>query len=205
MKLLNIFEDYVPISTKVTSNVKVESDIANDKINEDLLKDIDTAAKRAGVVVTITTAKSDHSTNTVYGTKSRHSSNDAVDIAILNGKGSGKATNSTNGDPEFRRLGNKLKNELVKMGYNLNGEGKNLKAVIWQSNIGGNHFNHLHVSNKGGGPSSITSSETGSSEEVKTGDKKIGLGIFDKAVGSFAKSVTSESINNEINRFKDLI
>jgi hypothetical protein len=38
---------------------------------------------------------------------------------------------------------------LVKMGYVLNNESGNSKAIIWQSSMGGNHFNHVHVSNKG--------------------------------------------------------
>jgi hypothetical protein len=36
------------------------------------------------------------------------------------------------------------------MGYALNAEGGNQKAVLWQTDTGGNHYNHLHVSNKEG-------------------------------------------------------
>ena len=210
MKLLDIFEVDVTISSKVGSYLKVDRDTSNDKVDSQLLNDIETAAKKARVVVTITTAKTGHPSNT-SGKSSRHKSNDAVDVSIIDGIGSGGATSETNGNPEFRKLGNKLKDALVSLGYVWNGSerGGQPKVIYWQTNTGGNHFNHLHISNTGGGPSSTTSSttssETGSSEEVKTGNEKIGLGIFDKAVGSFAKSITSESVNNEINRFKDLI
>ena len=81
---------------------------------------------------------------------SRHSKQTAVDIGILNGVGAKGATNANNGNPEFRNLGFKLKNALVSLGYTWNQERGNEKAVLWQTNIGGNHYNHLHVSNNGG-------------------------------------------------------
>ena len=109
------------------------------------------------------------------------------------------------------------------MGYNWNGEGKsNPKAVLWQTNIGGNHFNHLHVSNttgEGSPPIDSTSSvddivsstdtemETGK-QETKYTPIKGGLGILDKTLTNFANSVAptvTESVQNEIKRFKELL
>lgn len=160
MKLLDIFEDDVTISSKVSPNLEVDSDTANDKVSSQLLKDIETAAKKAGVVVKITTAKTGHPSNS-SGKGSRHQSNDAVDVSIINGIGSEGATNETNGNPEFRKLGNKLKDALVSLGYVHNGSEKSgqPKVIYWQTNTGGNHFNHLHISNTDGETSSSEGSD----------------------------------------------
>jgi len=131
------------------SNVLYADKVKNDPINPNLLADISTAAIIAEVQVTITTAVSGHKTNTKSGNISRHATGNGVDIAILNGIGSGGATNATNGNATFRALGNRLKDALVSLGYTLNVESGQPKAVLWQSNAGGvNHFNHLHVSRK---------------------------------------------------------
>ncbi|NBP57229.1 peptidoglycan-binding protein [bacterium] len=127
--------------------VQVESDIQRDNINKLLLWDIYKAAELAGVTPTITTAVHDHPSINDPDRVSRHKDGTAVDIAIINGVGAGGATNATNGNSQFRELGNKLKDELVKMGYNLNSESGHKKAVLWQTDLGGNHFNHIHVSN----------------------------------------------------------
>jgi hypothetical protein len=160
--ILNIFEniidsnkelinelDLVRLNTTNYPNLKFDNDATkNDPVNKVLLDDLNKAAASVDVVATITTASSGHPD---AGTdKSRHSKFIAVDIAILNGMGSNGASNSTNGNPEFRRLGNKLKDALVSMGYNWNSEVGHEKAVLWQTNTGGNHYNHLHVSNKTG-------------------------------------------------------
>lgn len=131
-------------------NLKVDNDgTKNDSVNKALLDDINAAAKAAGITATITTAVSGHGSSVDDATSSsRHPQGIAVDIAILNGIGSDNATNSTNGNADFRTFGNKLKDALVDLGYVWNVESGNDKAVLWQTNTGGNHFNHLHVSNK---------------------------------------------------------
>jgi hypothetical protein len=58
------------------------------------------------------------------------------------------------------------------MGYTLNTESGNSKAVLWQTNTGGNHFNHLHVSNNSG--ESGTAPTTGSSASEKAYDAATG-------------------------------
>jgi GH24 family phage-related lysozyme (muramidase) len=133
------------------SNVQFDSDgTQNDFVNKALLDDLQRAASAANIVVTITTAKTGHSHHTISGRRSRHTTQTAVDIALLNGIGSGNATNNTNGNSEFRELGNRLKDALVDLGYTWNKESNNQKAVLWQTNTGGNHYNHLHVSNTSG-------------------------------------------------------
>lgn len=123
----------------------------NDYVNQGLLDDIDKAAKAAGLVATITTAKSGHDKYVKSGKSvSRHMNGTGVDIAILDGIGAGGATNSTNGNRKFRELGDKLSSALESLGYTRNVESGNDKAVLWQTNTGGNHYNHLHVSNRVG-------------------------------------------------------
>ena len=221
IKIINLYEKYVPIKDLTDGNVKVDSDISTDKINSYLLDDLKSVSKSTGIKIQITTAKSDHGKGTKSGNISRHHTNQAVDIAKLNGQGSNNASNEKNGSAQFRDYGNKIKDALVKMGYNWNGEGKsNPKAVLWQTNIGGNHFNHLHVSNttgEGSPPIDTKSSadDVASSTDTKTDKQDTtytpiegGLGILDKAVTNFANSVTTtanESVQNEINRFKELL
>jgi hypothetical protein len=126
-----------------------DDDTRKDLVNKTLLDDINAAAKSVNIVATITTAKSGHNKNVKGSNRtSRHMNGTAVDVSILNDKGSGGATNSSNGNAEFRNLGTKLKNALVSMGYTWNSEINNDKAVLWQTNTGGNHYNHLHISNR---------------------------------------------------------
>jgi hypothetical protein len=116
---------------------------ANDKLNPKLLSDLNTAAANSGITPTITTGDYGHSQG-----NSRHSSGNAVDIAIINGQGSGGATNSTNGNAAFRDNGNALVAALESLGYVRNVESGNPRAVLWQTKVGGNHYNHIHVSNR---------------------------------------------------------
>jgi hypothetical protein len=162
--LMNINEDSNMVKLNSTSypNVKFDNDgTQNDYVNDALLQDIQKAAESVGIVATITTAKSGHSQLTINGQPSRHMTGTGVDVAILNGVSSGGATSSRNGNEKFKILGEKLKNKLVEMGYKWNVEVGNDKAVLWQTNTGGNHFNHLHISNK-----------TGASEELPTGSSR---------------------------------
>jgi hypothetical protein len=176
---------------------------SRDNINTALLQDVQTAAKMAGLNVGITTAVSGH------GKGTNHETGNAVDVAMINGIGSGGATNETNGNAEFRKLGNKLKDALVSMGYIWNTEIGNTKAVLWQTNKGGNHFNHVHISNNSGEPSenstkntdtSNPSSETtpiSSSDEVTKPDPLI-MG-WGKALTDFF------GLEENINRIKGLL
>ena len=146
-------EDYnlVKLSSTGYSNLKYDNDgTKDDSVNKPLLDDINSAAKSVGIVATITTAKTGHSRLTKSNNISRHMNGTGVDVAILDGVGSGGASNATNGLPKFRELGFRLKNALVSMGYTWNTERGNDKAVLWHTNTGGNHYNHLHISNKSG-------------------------------------------------------
>lgn len=168
-RILNELE-MVQLADTSYSNVKFDNDATQyDSVNKSLLDDLQKAAEAADIVLTITTAKSGHAHNVKNSDrKSRHMSQTAVDISILNGIGSGGATNKTNGNPEFRKLGNKLKDALVALGYTLNSESGNDKAVLWQTNTGGNHFNHLHVSNRSGASDTELDNFSSSGSDGKT-------------------------------------
>jgi hypothetical protein len=131
---------------------------SKDNINLELLKDIETAAKNAGVKVYITTAVSGHSKKTSSGNLSRHPSGNAVDISIINDK---KVSISNREDAD------KLVGELVKMGYNKNSEGSSNPKAVLTFGVEG-HNDHVHVSNTSGSassdnPSGSTSGNTSSS------------------------------------------
>ena len=154
--IINEELNLVKLNTTSYSNLKFDSDgTQNDSVNKPLLDDINAAAKSVGIVATITTAKTGHN-RTTKGSKnvSRHMNGTGVDVAILDGVGSGGASNATNGLAKFRELGFKLKDALVSMGYTWNTESGKDKAVLWHTNIGGNHYNHLHISNRTGQSSS---------------------------------------------------
>ena len=152
----------VTLGSVADKDVKPDNDATkNDSVNKALVDDIRTAAKKAGVAATITTAKSGHKKMVKSGKSvSRHMNGTGVDVAIVGNKGFGESG--------FKSAGDKLKDALVSMGYKWNTESGNPKAVLWQTNTGGNHFNHLHISNNssstsqpsGGGPSTTTSGST---------------------------------------------
>jgi LAS superfamily LD-carboxypeptidase LdcB len=154
--IINEDLNLVKLNSTNYPNLKFDRDgTQNDSVNKPLLDDINAAAKSVGVVATITTAKTGHNRLT-KGSKnvSRHMNGTGVDVAILDGIGSGKASNATNGLAKFRELGFKLKDALVSMGYTWNTESGKDKAVLWHTNTGGNHYNHLHISNRTGQSSS---------------------------------------------------
>lgn len=157
---------FVNFSDVSYNKLKFAKKVLNDRINKSLLDDLNRAAELAGITVTITTAKSGHKTKTITGNVSRHSKETAVDIGILNGVGAKGATNAHNGNPEFRKLGNKLKDALVSLGYVWNTERGNERAVLWQTTLGGNHYNHLHVSNNGS-PSDVETPDVKKDSETK--------------------------------------
>lgn len=185
--LEKIEEAFVAIGDQSYSHVKVDSDTRQDEVNDALLADLQSAAEAAGVVITITTASTGHSKYTKGGKLSRHGFGTAVDIALLNGVGYG--------NKKFKEYGDRVKDALVSMGYSWNTESGNPKAVLWQTNTGGNHYNHLHVSNKegvSGAPSITSGSGSGGGETITTE-------MVDRLIDDLkAKGITSEDIKQHI-------
>lgn len=205
--LLSILEDFQLIKERIelvqlddTSypNVKFDKDGTQyDEVNKALLDDLQKAASAAGIVATVTTAKTGHGFFTKSGNKSRHMTQTAVDISILDGVGSSGASNSSNGNPSFREKGNLLKDALVQLGYTWNTESGNDKAVLWQTNTGGNHFNHLHVSNNSGASTEeLSSLATGTGSMMTVDDIKV---LIDKLK---SRGVTSEDLKKHIDSIK---
>jgi hypothetical protein len=133
-------------NTKFRDYVVGNSAPSKDRINPLLLSDIDLAAKRANVEVTITTAVSGHRPGT------RHGTGHAVDIAIVNGKG-------FKNENDAKRKGildsiNKFVGELIKLGYVKNAESGNDKAILTFGFKG--HDHHIHISRKSDKETSTT-------------------------------------------------
>jgi hypothetical protein len=205
----------VRLSDTNYSNVKYDNDATrNDTVNRALLDDIQQAASNVGIVATITTAKSGHRQQTTSGNTSRHMSGAGVDIALLNGINSGGANNSSNGSAEFRALGNKLKDSLVSLGYTWNSESGNPKSVLWQTNTGGNHYNHLHVSNNSGESSEPTDSskfgDFNTDQITSTASNAVSSGFdeikADPLIMGFGKILTKAfGLKENVNRIKELL
>lgn len=175
---------FVALNKTSFSNVKFDKDETQyDTLSSELLKDMQKAAESAGVIVTITTAKSGHRKTSKSGYTSRHMSNVAADIAIIDG--------FTYSQTEFKKRGDKFVKELEKLGYVRNKEMGNTKAVIWQSDVGGNHFNHVHVSNKQG----VTGSEStiDSKEKITPNMVKVLINLLKQ------KNIKSEDLSPYIN------
>jgi hypothetical protein len=108
---------------------------AGDRINANLLADVSKAAQQVGITVSITTAVSGHHKIP----PSRHTSGNAVDIAIIDGISvNPKAPNRNKIDAFVAALQN--------LGYTKNIERNQPKAVLTFGFP--NHNNHVHVSNR---------------------------------------------------------
>ena len=150
-------------NTDFKDKVVGSSTPSKDKINPSLLADVDKAAKAAGVKVSVTTAVTGHKNS------GRHPKGNAVDIAMVNGKGFGSmSVAKSNGIYDDI---NKFVDELVKMGYKKNSESGNDKAVLTFGFPG--HDNHVHVSrNSDSGESSTSNIEPDSSDDDTKNDTK---------------------------------
>jgi hypothetical protein len=111
---------------------------SSDKINPSLLMDVDAAAQIAGTKASVTTAVSGHESGT------RHALGLAVDLAMFDGVGY-----SDKEDAKKKKIYDKIEkfvNALEDMGYIINSESGNDKAVLWFGFAG--HQHHVHVSRR---------------------------------------------------------
>lgn len=142
-------------NTDFRDGVVGKSTPSKDKINPSLLADVEKAAKAANVKVSVTTAVTGHKNS------GRHPKGNAVDIAMVNGKGFGSmSVAKSNGIYDDI---NRFVDELVKMGYKKNSESGNDKAVLTFGFPG--HDNHVHVSRN-------SDNGTSSSDDTKVDDTK---------------------------------
>jgi len=196
---------------------------SRDKINPSLLLDIETAAKRAGVTASVTTAVSGHK----YGT--RHETGNEVDIAMFNGQGYASKDDAVKrgiykGIYDFIQ-------QLISMGYVYNVESGNDKAILSFGFEG--HENHVHVSRNSDGtdnsvvnktpdnkdktkdtksPVTTTTTTSGPNFDIYGGLlnnldgngalKKVGNKIWDETMGKVQKAL-GESTNNNSNKLNE--
>lgn len=119
------------------------------KVNPQLLADIQQAAKDLNFVIEVGTAITGHGAKTTSGHPSRHVTGNAFDITKINGL----PVNVNN--PQGAALGDQLTAYLAQRGFAPNENG-NDKAALWRFNDparGGDHTNHIHVSERGVGGS----------------------------------------------------
>jgi hypothetical protein len=166
----SIFEELnlVELKDMDFTHLKHDNDqTQNDLVNKFLLDDVALAAERAGLVAKIHFAQHGHPSMKKPNSKSRHKRYAAIDIFSIDDL-------SFYNDPSgFKEKGDKLANELQKMGYVLNVESGNKKAVLWQTK---GHYNHLHVSNLLDAPTQIAALPSQSGSEK--GDEKTEVDTF---------------------------
>jgi hypothetical protein len=198
-KLIQLLETKIQLGSHGCSNIDVDADISTNMVNDELLKGICSAANAAGVKVRITTAVSDHPTETNSGSISRHSTGNGVDISIINGKAVKDSSNKTDVD--------KFVSQLEKLGYVRNSEGNNKKSVLWQMD---DHLDHVHVSNttgdsSDGGTSSTSSTSTYSDIDSYAQDAARNFlgNMIGKALGE--NEIKTERILKDIQKIKNLL
>lgn len=180
--------------------IKFASRTKNDKINKALLDDLHTAAKAAGVTITVDFAKTDHDKFTTSGNISRHWRNNAVDIDYIDGH----VVSPVNSD-----IVNKFVDALVSMGYKKNAEGgQNPKSVLTFGFPG--HSNHVHVSNTTDNTSQIGSDyETGDTEssDIQSSGTTVGDVFLDKFINTILSSagIKEQRLKENVSRIKKLL
>lgn len=168
---------------------------SKDKINPSLLADVDKAAGIAGTKASVTTAVSGH------GKGSRHEVGLAVDIAMFDGKGY-SGIESAKANKIYDKIV-KFVGALEKMGYKVNTERGNDKAVLWFGFP--NHHHHVHISRKSDdGTSSIDDSSDTQSSEIKSKIKKIVFTAFpadqEKIIEGVLKKLDSEGVKDNFSK-----
>ncbi len=195
-KLISLLEQNVTVGSLNLSNVSIDSDSSSDLISSALLKDINTAASNAGVKVEITTAVSNHSSETSSGNKSRHPDGFAVDISKINDKS--VSTNKKDAD--------NFVSQLKSMGYDASGsESGHPKEVIWQTD--NEHRNHVHVSNTSGSSSGDGTSTTSSSNDVDSYARETARNFIGNMIGNAlgVNESKQERILKDIQKIKNLL
>ena len=156
---ISLLEDYVLPKDVSYSNIVFRDKDIPDKVNRALLDDINLAASRGNVVVTIGAIKSKHPKGKKNDPTSRHTDGNAVDIPIVNGKAVRKEIKS-----EVERFTNQLEN----LGYTKNKEkeGNQIKAFLTFGFP--DHDDHVHVSNETETPSQSTEPQGTGSEGAES-------------------------------------
>lgn len=182
----------------LSDSLKIYSQLANQNISSALIEDLKKAADYVRKNYDPEFTATINSAVRPKNEKSRHSTGQAVDIAIFKDSSYGYKRD------EFTKLGNLFVNVLKSMGYEHTGSerGKE-KTVIWQSK---DHYDHVHVSNTSGRESSQPSADltqispTGSTETTIGTEYKSdpALSLFrGESKMFFTKKMIIENIINE--------
>lgn len=141
-------------------------------INPNLISDIIKALRIANVSAQISYSRGNHGKYTNSGNISRHWAGNAVDLSIINGQGNsaGNSSNKGIGNAQFMKDGDKIVAALEKIGYKF-GEGGNVKGYLWRTDVGGNHWHHVHVSNTDRGTKTKKDEDTDKKLESKRIEK----------------------------------
>jgi hypothetical protein len=145
---ISLLEDYVLPKDVRYSNIQFRSQVENDKVNKDLLDDINKAAERAGVEVLVGTITSTHPKGKYGSKETLHTGGNAVDIPVINGKAVSE---------KIKDEVEKFNSELERLGYARNIEVGKDKAFLTFGFP--DHDDHVHVSNRVSGESSDSDEE----------------------------------------------
>jgi hypothetical protein len=214
-----IKEDIQPVNKGNYQYISFENGTDKDSLDTQLLSDINDAAYKSRVKVTVTSAVSNHKKQTSSGTPSRHSTGNAVDISKYNGYAW-----SSKQDAKDKKLFNSMEyfiGRLKDKGYVVNDESGQNKAVLWFGFSDKKHEDHIHISTP---PSSTTGgdSNTSSSSSSKSFDelsflnpaldvlKTTGQAVkksFDKKVSAMTENnlELDKKIISEIKRINNLM
>lgn len=192
-QLKEVVDSYENIDFK--DNIVGSSTPSKDDINTSLLKDIEIAAKRAGVKVDVTTAVSGHRTKTSSGNVSRHSTGNAVDISIINGKSVRTID---------KNIIDRFVNELVKMGYVRGVESGNPKAILDYTFKGGGHEGHIHISRTDKGASDISMGDDISSDGKSSSGDEIKDPLLYQIGQNIGKIFSPNKVNESLSFGKNI-
>lgn len=192
-QLKEVVDSYENIDFK--DNIVGSSTPSKDDINTSLLKDIEIAAKRAGVKVDVTTAVSGHRTKTSSGNVSRHSTGNAVDISIINGKSVRTID---------KNIIDKFVNELVKMGYVRGVESGNPKSILDYTFKGGGHEGHIHISRTDKGASDISIGDDISSDGKSSSGDEIKDPLLYQIGQNIGKIFSPNKVNESLSFGKNI-
>ena len=142
------YED-LPKIVDTYPNVTFHDRTKNDRLPKNLLDDIQDAAQKAGITISVNYAREGHNKMTKSGNISRHWYGVAVDLSTVNGHGWSSKKDAMkkgiyDGIEKFVQF-------LKAKGYKVNSETGNDKAVLYFGFPA--HDNHIHVSNKTNAPS----------------------------------------------------
>jgi hypothetical protein len=189
---ISLLEDYVYPKDVSYSNIVFRDKYTPDKVNRALLDDINLAASKGNVVVTIGAIKSKHPKGKNNDPSTRHTFGNAVDIPIINGKAVRKEIKS-----EVERFTNQLEN----LGYTKNKEkeGNQIKAFLTFGFPG--HDNHVHVSNQSEEASKETSDEKTSNEKTTDSTEKTDTSVYTQPEARFNLSNVTKAVQDFTKKF----